>query len=295
MPDTTASTEQGQTNGSTSTTVETGQGEGGQSDATDWRATLPDDLRDNINLGKFNGVDALAKGYVELSSLVGVDRLPDVPENPAEWTGFDKLGVVPKEDLAKALTRPDMATDRQGADGQPLSAPYNDEAEATLLDLADKAKLAPWQVQTIIDGFAENMREGFVKGLDDQEARAKEFNDRVANEWRDKRGVNEELARRVFKEMGVGEDKIGKLSEVFGGDFEMVDAFAKFGARLQEGAGFFSSGGGIGLSPDSAKAELQTLMNQMAGLLSEGKSIPQHMVDRQTQLNLAAYPGSRAQ
>ena len=74
----------------------------GETDQTDWKAGLPDDLRDNQSLQTIPDVNALAKSYVNAQSMIGADKIA-IPGNWAsddDWSAvYDKLGRPETSDL----------------------------------------------------------------------------------------------------------------------------------------------------------------------------------------------------
>lgn len=64
-----------------------------------WHASLPEDLRGNASLTKFNDVETLARSYVSASGLIGKDpnSIIEVPKDDAGRLGaYRKLGALDK-------------------------------------------------------------------------------------------------------------------------------------------------------------------------------------------------------
>ena len=59
-----------------------------------WRETLPDDLRDDPILARFNDVPAMAKALVSAQKMVGADKVAIPSAGDAEAWGkvYDRLG-----------------------------------------------------------------------------------------------------------------------------------------------------------------------------------------------------------
>lgn len=78
---------------------QTGQQQPVQTDGSDalsnWRDTLPDELKMDASLLKFNDIPSLAKSYVNAQRLIGADKiaLPGEHATDDEWSEvYDRLG-----------------------------------------------------------------------------------------------------------------------------------------------------------------------------------------------------------
>jgi len=114
---------------------------------TDWRAALPDDLRDNQSLATIPDVGALAKSYVNAQSMIGADKIA-IPGNWAtdeDWAEvYNKLG------------RPESADQY---DLKVNGLPEGEEADADLMkwyaDTVHDVGLTPTQAQKLFDKYNE--------------------------------------------------------------------------------------------------------------------------------------------
>ena len=70
---------------------------------TSWLEALPEELRADKTLSKYESLEALARGHVNATKRVGkpLDRLVEIPEKPDDTKGWDAV--------YKALGRPDTA------------------------------------------------------------------------------------------------------------------------------------------------------------------------------------------
>jgi hypothetical protein len=66
----------------------------------DWRATLPDDIRNEPTLSKFTDMGAFAKSYVNLEKMLGSEKVPkpkgDFDPTSTEWQMYLDAGGRPK-------------------------------------------------------------------------------------------------------------------------------------------------------------------------------------------------------
>lgn len=74
----------------------------GETDQQDWRASLPEDIRDNQSLRTIPDVGALAKSYVNAQSMIGADKvaIPGKYATDEDWSEvYNKLGRPETADL----------------------------------------------------------------------------------------------------------------------------------------------------------------------------------------------------
>lgn len=105
-----------------------------------WYDSLPEDIRSDQNITKFDSIEGLAKSHINAQRLIGVDKIP-MPQTEDDWNGvYDRLG------------RPETA------DSYQINAPEGVEIDATMqtefknvahqLGLSQKQAegLAAWQI-----------------------------------------------------------------------------------------------------------------------------------------------------
>ncbi len=122
------------------------QGQSGDGDGqkSAWVTDLPEDLKGNATLGKFDSVAALAKGYIGLESLQGNSvRIPD--ENAtAEERGkfFEKLGQPATKEGYEVAIAESLGQTSEDVDN------FRKEVHALNLTKAQAEKLWRWSVDT---------------------------------------------------------------------------------------------------------------------------------------------------
>ncbi len=111
----------------------------------DWRAALPDDLRDNQSLQTIPDVPALAKSYVNAQSMIGADKIAI----PGNWATEDDWSVVYDK-----LGRPESPDQY---DLQVNNLPEGQEADADLMkwyaETVHNVGLTPNQAQKLFDAY----------------------------------------------------------------------------------------------------------------------------------------------
>jgi hypothetical protein len=115
---------------------------------TDWRASLPEDLRGEGALKDFTDVPSLAKAFVDTKRMVGGSiRLPPKGARPEAWDEvYSKLGRPEKPDQYE-VTPPPM----------PEGVPWDTGAQQQFLEHSHKLGLTPSQVQGVLDYYGDHV------------------------------------------------------------------------------------------------------------------------------------------
>lgn len=244
-----------------------------------WRDSLPADLRDSKTLGRYDSAEEAMRGHLKLEQLMGKDRLP-VPDkdNPAEWSGWEHLGYVPRDQMDTAITMPEA----------PDGVAWNDAHAKAYLDFAAENKVPAWMAQKHLD----HMMAANVEAHEAAKARAAEMEAKLTQTMREEWGAShdEKLAdvRRVLTAHGLDEGNLDTLGRAFGDDAKALKFVAAVAPMLKEGS-LFQSGGSGGMTPESAKAEIQSINDQIGKLIASGEAIPDDLTRRQTALFEVAY------
>ena len=222
----------------------------------DWRAALPEELRDDPSLKDIPDVGALAKSYVHAQKLVGADKL-----------------VIPKEDAPKEewdrffakLGRPDAP------DGYELPVP--DEAKELVDDsvaevfrkAAYEAGLSKSQAAKLWEAVVEH-NTGEANAIEQALDELRESGEKALRaEWGPAYEQHVELAAKAVMELG-GEELVKFLDETgLGNSPELVKAFAKVGKMLADDSlAPGVSPGRWGMTPEAARRELAELREDPA-------------------------------
>ena len=111
---------------------------------TDWRATLPESIREDATLKKYKSVDDLAGAYINAQKLIGGNKMVVPNENTTEdeWKDiFKKLGVPEKVDDYKVKFK----------DGSTIQEDFVKDFQAT----AHKLGVLPKQAQALAEWFSD--------------------------------------------------------------------------------------------------------------------------------------------
>ena len=119
-------------------------------ETADWRAGLPEALRDHSALKPIRDIGGLAKSFVAAQELVGADKIA-IPgdDAPAEkWDAF-----------YARLGRPERAEDYvlDAPDGLPDGVDYSDATAGRFKAWAHEAGLTPRQAQQLHGAFVDSV------------------------------------------------------------------------------------------------------------------------------------------
>lgn len=255
--------------------------------AADWRAGLPDDLKAEQSLGRYKGVDELARGYLNAEKAIsGSVRLPPKdakPEDLAKWKAetLPKLaGLVeaPPESPEKyAIQRPEIA----------LDVPWDDAAEKGFLAAMHKAGASNAAAQAAISYYGEMITRQVLAAHD----QAKNVEGELRQEWGANYDAHLGRANRAIQQFG-GPDLIDLYAKTGMGRHPLnIKAWVAIGNTLVE-HGALPAGGEAGVSAGDAKARM-TAMFADAKHPYNNKNHPDHMaaIDEYLMLNRIVQQG----
>ena len=249
--------------------------------AADWKAALPEEIRNDPALEPIQDIGALAKSYVHAQRLVGRDKLvipgEDAPKE--EWDQFfQKLGR-PEAPDGYELGMPEDATEEV----------VSDEALETFRKAAYEAGLSKTQAARLWEQLVQ-FEVGQVRAIEQGLEKMREEGEKaLRSEWGPAYDQHVELAARAAMELG-GEELIQFLDETgLGNSPELIKAFAKVGKLLADDTlapGI--SPGRWGMTPAQARKELADLRSDPA---FDDPSHPKHeeLVRRIEELAKIAY------
>lgn len=219
-------------------------GQGAATPANDWRSSFQDEtLRTSESLGKFKGVEDVAKGYVELEKHLGAKGLqipkPDAPQEV--W-----------ENVWKSLGRP--AKPEEYGIAPPEGAPVSKDELNHWLGEAHAAGLNKAQAEKLIGGYMKRELERWA----DRQA---EGTAQLQQEWQGDFANNLRLAAKAAEWAGGPEFFDRLINTGLADDAVVVKALHRIGTMLTEDStpakASFSA---IGSTAEQATAKLQTLM-----------------------------------
>lgn len=125
---------------------------------SDWKASLPEDIRDNPTLANYQTLEGLVKSHVNLEKMLGGDKIP-VPKDGDE-EGFNRA--------YKALGWPDAPTgyEFKAPEQVPEGMVYSPELDQQIAGIFHGAKLNKSQAAAVREGLMEIVGKGATDGLE---------------------------------------------------------------------------------------------------------------------------------
>ncbi len=258
--------------------------------AFDFRAALPEELRDHSALGPIKDIGGLAKSFIAAQELVGADRIAlPAPDAAADkWEAFyDRVG------------RPDTPDgyDLAPPDDLPEGFSYSDEAADRFREWAHAAGLTPRQASQLHGAFVENVADT-LHTLEAADAAAVAEADRAVREaWGGDYDRNLALAGRALDALGGAAlaDSLtaAGLMDADGAVKDPVIAFAFAEAGKMLGEEIVGGDGGTALpSAEAARRELETLKADgahVAALTDESHPGHRAALEKRSRLFRLAY------
>ncbi len=215
-----------------------------------WYDSLPEDMRGDQNITKFDSVETMAKSWQNAQRLIGADKIP-MPTTDDDWSGvYDRLG---RPETAEGYEMPSV----EGVE-------INEEIQASFRGVAHELGLNQKQVE----GIAQwEMQQGLAGGEQSQASKEAAFNESVTSlkaEWGDAFEQNTNIAVRAAGEF---------LSE---SDTDFINSAEIDGVPLGNHPTFLKMFNNIG----KAMMENKTL----EGIGNEGAKTPQDIEDERNTL-----------
>lgn len=242
-PETTTDTTETTTEATTEESTTTAE-----STTSDWRAALPDDLKNEPSLQVFKDPYALAKSYVHAQKQIGADKivLPNPKYETAEdWNQiYDKLGRPESPD--KYELKVDEKMDSKFVEG--------------FKEAAHKTGLRPQQVEGLFGWYQEQATVMQQEQEKHQELERDKVLTELKNEWGKAFDTKVQDASTVFRKF-IPEDVQSHMDKMgYSNDPLMVKAFATLADKfLSEGERVGNPKGHQVMSPGDAQSEINKI------------------------------------
>ena len=244
---------------STETVIGAGAAAAGGVAETDWKSTLPDDIKSEASLATIKSVNDLAKGFVHAQRLVGTDKIeaPSDKWDDAKWGAlYDRLGR-PKT--------PDEYKDPEGLTLHPSIKVDPVKTKAVRAEL-HKLGLTSKQQQAIEKLHFKELSDT-VSAFESTGVQAKEATmAELTQEWRGNTASELEVAKRAVISIG-GQGLMDYLdSSGMGNHAGFIKAMNKVGKMMMEDPSAKTSGSNaLGLTDaTSADQELSRMKTDPA-------------------------------
>ncbi len=260
------------------------EGAGGDEGAGEnkWREGLDEDIRSHPSLDKYGSLEDVAKAYVGVQPLIGMDKLP-LPKDltkatPEEWSEiFNRLGrpATAGDYKVSELERPE---------GYPAASV--DEMKA-LSEKAFELGILPTQLNGLYEYFMTGEFAKFAQGKEDATKAHDVAKSTLMKEWG--RAYDEKLAKAnaLLKTGGEGMDSF--IAE-HGNDPRLIKFLAGVAGKFSED-GLSGEPRGATMTPEEADMEIKKIMGDKTNPYWI-KNHPEHqvMLDKMAALHRARHP-----
>ena len=227
----------------------------GAPDESNWYDTLPQDMREDQNITKFDSMEAMGKSWLNAQRLIGADKIP-MPQTDEDWGNtFNRLG------------RPEEAS------GYTLAAPegvqVNEEAQSKFLEMAHRVGLSQKQVQDIADWDVAEKSAATEAHDSATESATNEAINGLKTEWGAAFDQNVGIANRAINEF-VNETELSFLQDKSIDGVKLADHpvmvkfFANVGKGMMESGKLEGVGSEQAMTPTEMQEKANTLMSNTA-------------------------------
>jgi len=234
--------------------------------ATDWKASLSDEIRADKSLENIKDIEGLAKSYVHAQKVVGADKIP-VPNKFATDKDWDAV--------YQKLGRPENPSGYKY--DLPEDQSINQEALKNFSDQAHKLGLLPTQANGVVKFYneltASSLQEQETTAVAARENSTKE----LKQEWGQAYDQKINQASNLAKSVGASELFDTNLADgtKLGDHPVMIKAFAELASKMGEDS-ITQSSGPIYQTPAQIEKEIGNLTQ--VGSAYWDKNHPNHRV-----------------
>ncbi len=196
-----------------------------QNDVGKWRAQLPDDLKENEEMKKYNTLGDLGKAHIQaISGMKGMVRVPGKDAKPEDLQAFRKAVGVPEKPDAYQFDAKQL----------PEGVKIDDDMVSWFRTVAHKADLNPDQAKILYNSFYDRTVGGIVAQTKALAEGKKKLEDDLKRELGDKYNESIAHARKVVFE--IAPEGLAKYLEDTGlGNHPlMTKLFIKVGSMIKE-------------------------------------------------------------
>lgn len=216
-----------------------------------WYDSLPEEMRGDQNITKFDSVEAMGKSWLNAQRLIGADKIP-MPQTDEDWGGvYDRLG------------RPEDAT------GYKIEAPegveVNAEMQGNFLSKAHELGLNQKQVEGLAAWQFEQGSAAQEQTSQQSEQAFKEAMSGLKSEWGNAFEQNANIAVKAAGEFLSDSDKAFLDSAVvdgvgLGDHPAFLKLFNNIGKQMMEGTKLEGIGSEMTKTPQEIEDERNSLM-----------------------------------
>jgi hypothetical protein len=253
-----------------------------QAAITDWRTSIPEDIRNEPSLQHITDVGNLAKSYVNAQKMVGQDKIP-LPTKYAtdqDWTNvFNKLGRPDSPD--KYEIKP------------PQGKSFDDNILKEFKQAAHAANLLPQQVQKVIDWYGQVTDKVNQQVTEKTQAERVNAENALKTEWGNAFDTKVSKARQALKDFADPNDIKYIEESGLGNNPVLIKMLAKMGESVSEDKFRGDAKTSVAQTPAEALAEFNKILHNMDHPYHNRKHPAHYEAQAEMQkLSQAAFPES---
>ena len=224
--------------------------------ASDWKSTIPEEIRGHASLEHINDIGALAKSYVHAQQMVGADKvaLPGKSATEDEWG-----------EVYKKLGRPESPDGYQfEINNVPEGAELDEGMVEWFKETAHKAGMNPRQAQAMLDAYNEMTFSQYESTGVEAQARVEQVEAELRKEYGQAFDDKIALANGVLAEFGNPEITEVQLADgtMLGDHPDIIRMLSNMGTYLREKVGEDTLEGvrtSGGVTPNDAQTKVKEL------------------------------------
>jgi len=246
---------------------------------TDWKSSLPEELRNEPTLQNLNDVESLAKTVVHQQKMIG-NRIP-LPKNDEE-----------KAELYNKLGRPDDPANYEFEIPETHKPYFAEPSVNEFKNVAHQIGLNNDQVKALIDYQVNEMNNAAEMEQSELSVNREQVEQSLKQEWGFDYDKNLRAAQRAIDVYG-DDDLKQLLNGPAGNDPAIVKLFARLGGEVTEEMAKNTQNNKLSVSPLDAKQEIEQIMTDTKGPYFDA-SHKDHLatVERMRQLHEKAFGNS---
>jgi hypothetical protein len=226
-------------------------------EAQDWKQTLDPTIKDHACLQSFKTYGDLAKSYVNVQPLIGLEKLP-MPPKDAKPEVREKF----MNDVYDRLGRPKDAKEYKLTNPQGVDLKLAPDAEQGLRAQAHKLGLLPHQLDGLYQWYMSDtanrvklQKENEVKKINDVTAE-------LRSEWGSAFEAKKNVAEKVLDKFATPEERAHLVEKGFNNDPKIIRMLAKIGESISDD-GFAKGNVEMTMTPQEAKREIPKVKDQL--------------------------------
>lgn len=220
---------------------------GSGSENQDWRASLPDELKNDATLQNFKDVESLAKTVVHQQKVLG-SRIP-IPKTDEE-----------KSELYTKLGRPESGEAYDFTIPETHKSHFNEDQVKEFRNVAHQIGLNNDQTKALIDFQVKSVDHELERQSTDLSVAKQATEDTLKKEWGfdyDKQVRNAQRALQVY-----GNEELNELMNTEAGNIPaVIKLFARLGSEVTEDMAKNTQNNSLATSPLDAQSEIDNIFS----------------------------------